>query len=60
VISILLAVTPLFFPIVMQALGLLIGLIQAYIFVVLTMVYIASATQSHEDTAHKSKEHQAT
>jgi F-type H+-transporting ATPase subunit a len=56
VIAILLAVTPLFFPIVMQALGLLIGLIQAYIFVVLTMVYIASATQSHEETEHKPDE----
>ncbi len=50
VIAILLAVTPLFFPIVMQALGLLIGLIQAYIFAILAMVYIASASQAHEDT----------
>ncbi|MBN1664668.1 MAG: F0F1 ATP synthase subunit A [Deltaproteobacteria bacterium] len=49
VIAILLAVTPLFFPIVMQALGLLIGLIQAYIFSILAMVYIASATQAHEE-----------
>jgi len=60
VIAILLAVTPLFFPIVMQALGLLIGLIQAYIFVVLTMVYIASATQSHEEEEHKPNGNQAT
>jgi F-type H+-transporting ATPase subunit a len=60
VIAILLAVTPLFFPVVMQALGLLIGLIQAYIFVVLAMVYIASATQSHEDAEHKPKGHQTT
>jgi F-type H+-transporting ATPase subunit a len=60
VIAILLAVTPLFFPVVMQALGLLIGLIQAYIFVVLTMVYIASATQTHEDAEHKPKVHQTT
>ncbi|MBP1720604.1 MAG: F0F1-type synthase, subunit a [Deltaproteobacteria bacterium] len=52
VVAILLAVTPLFFPVVMQVLGLLIGLIQAYIFAILTMVYIASATQSHEE-AHK-------
>ncbi|HOI75583.1 MAG TPA: F0F1 ATP synthase subunit A [Syntrophales bacterium] len=52
VIAILLAVTPLFFPIVMQALGLLIGLIQAYIFAVLAMVYIASATQTHEEGEH--------
>ncbi|MDI9571000.1 MAG: F0F1 ATP synthase subunit A [Pseudomonadota bacterium] len=55
VIAILLAVTPLFFPVVMQILGLLIGLIQAYIFAILTMVYIASATQSHEETEHKPK-----
>jgi F-type H+-transporting ATPase subunit a len=53
VIAILLAVTPLFFPIVMQALGLLIGLIQAYIFAILAMVYIASASQAHEETEHK-------
>lgn len=52
VVAILLAVTPLFFPVIMQVLGLLIGLIQAYIFSILTMVYIASATQSHEE-AHK-------
>ncbi|MCX5852846.1 MAG: F0F1 ATP synthase subunit A [Deltaproteobacteria bacterium] len=49
VVAILLAVTPLLFPIVMQVLGLLIGIIQAYIFSILAMVYIASATQSHEE-----------
>lgn len=58
VIAILLAVTPLLFPVVMQVLGLLIGIIQAYIFVVLAMVYIASATQTHEDAEHKAKFHQ--
>lgn len=47
VIAILLAVTPLFFPVIMHALGLLIGLVQAYIFAILAMVYIASATQTH-------------
>ena len=57
VIAILLTVTPLFFPVVMQALGLLIGIIQAYIFAVLTMVYIASATQTHEEAEHKQKDH---
>ena len=41
--AILLAVAPLFLPVVMNALGLLTGLIQAYIFAILTMVYIASA-----------------
>jgi F-type H+-transporting ATPase subunit a len=30
----------------MQTLGLLIGLIQAYIFAILAMVYIASATRA--------------
>jgi F-type H+-transporting ATPase subunit a len=53
VIAILLAVTPLFFPIVMQALGLLIGLIQAYIFAILAMVYIASASQAHDQEEPK-------
>jgi F-type H+-transporting ATPase subunit a len=43
--AILLAVAPLIFPIVMQALGLLTGLIQAYIFAILAMVYIAAATR---------------
>ncbi len=51
VVGILLAVTPLLFPIVMQALGLLIGVIQAYIFAILSMVYIASAL-SAEDEGH--------
>lgn len=49
VVGILLAVTPLLFPIVMQALGLLIGVIQAYIFAILSMVYIASALSSEEE-----------
>ena len=44
--AILLAVVPLFFPVVMHALGLLTGLIQAYIFAILAMVYIASATRA--------------
>lgn len=44
-----LAIAPLFFPIVMSALGLLIGLIQAYIFSVLALVFIASATRAHQE-----------
>jgi F-type H+-transporting ATPase subunit a len=46
--AILLAIAPLFFPIVMHALGLLTGIIQAYIFAVLAMVYIASATRAQQ------------
>lgn len=45
--AILLTIVPLFFPIIMQVLGLLTGVIQAYIFAVLAMVYIASATRAH-------------
>ncbi len=45
--AILLTIVPLFFPVIMQALGLLTGVIQAYIFAILTMVYIASATRAH-------------
>jgi F-type H+-transporting ATPase subunit a len=44
IVAILLSLTPYFFPVVMQLLGLLTGMIQAYIFAVLAMVYIASAT----------------
>ena len=42
-VAILLSIVPFFFPIVMQVLGLMTGAIQAYIFAVLAMVYIASA-----------------
>ena len=46
--AILLAIIPLVFPIIMQAFGMLTGFIQAYIFAVLAMVYIVSATQVQE------------
>ena len=46
IVAILLGVIPLFFPVIIQALGLLTGVIQAYIFAILAIVYIASATQS--------------
>ena len=49
VVGILLAVTPILFPVIMQALGLLIGVIQAYIFAILSMVYIASALSAEEE-----------
>jgi F-type H+-transporting ATPase subunit a len=44
IVAILLAIAPLFFPLIMQAFGLLIGIIQAYIFAILAIVFIASAT----------------
>jgi F-type H+-transporting ATPase subunit a len=46
IVAILLSLTPYLFPVVMQLLGLLTGMIQAYIFAVLAMVYIASATSA--------------
>ncbi|HNZ10477.1 MAG: ATP synthase subunit a [Deltaproteobacteria bacterium ADurb.Bin151] len=52
VIGILLAVTPFLFPVVMQILGLLIGVIQAYIFAILSMVYIASALSAEDEVHH--------
>ncbi len=47
--ALLLSVAPLFLPVVMEALSLLIGQIQAYIFAVLATVYIASASRSHQN-----------
>ncbi len=47
IVAILISLTPYFFPVVMALLGLLTGMIQAYIFAVLAMVYIASATSLH-------------
>jgi F-type H+-transporting ATPase subunit a len=49
IIAILLALAPLIFPVLMNLLGLLTGVIQAYIFAVLAMVYIASATRAHQE-----------
>jgi len=44
IIAILLTITPYIFPIAMTALGLLTGMVQAYIFSILAAVYIAAAT----------------
>ena len=45
IIAILLTITPFLFPIIMTALGLLTGMVQAYIFSILAAVYIAAATR---------------
>ncbi len=45
IIGILLTITPFVFPIVMTTLGLLTGMVQAYIFSILAAVYIAAAAQ---------------
>ena len=46
IIGILLTITPFIFPIVMTTLGLLTGMVQAYIFSILAAVYIAAATRA--------------
>ena len=45
ILSILLTITPFIFPIAMSVLGLLTGMVQAYIFSILAAVYIAAATR---------------
>lgn len=51
IVGILLTVTPFIFPIVMTALGLLTGMVQAYIFSILAAVYIAAATRETKRAA---------
>ncbi len=45
IVGILLTITPFLFPAVMTVLGLLTGMVQAYIFAILAAVYIAAATR---------------
>jgi len=51
ILAILLSITPFIFPIAMSALGLLTGMVQAYIFSILATVYIAAATRARETAA---------
>ena len=55
--AIMLGIAPLFFPILLQALELLIGQVQAYIFAVLATVYIASAAHAVEAGTPTTGEH---
>jgi F-type H+-transporting ATPase subunit a len=48
-IAILLIITPFIFPVVMSFLGLLTGVVQAYIFTILATVYIAAATSDPDN-----------
>jgi F-type H+-transporting ATPase subunit a len=54
IVGILISVAPFFFPVVMQVLGLLTGLIQAYIFAILAMVYIGSASRTRHQSGSPS------
>jgi F-type H+-transporting ATPase subunit a len=46
IVAILLTVAPFVFPALLEAFGLLIGMIQAYVFAVLALVYIASGART--------------
>lgn len=51
IISILLSIAPFFFPVIMSALGMLTGMVQAYIFGILATVYITAATKDNKKKA---------
>jgi F-type H+-transporting ATPase subunit a len=57
IVAILVTITPLIFPLLMTALGLLTGMVQAYIFFVLAAVYIAAATSSSTRTRKRGVSH---
>lgn len=56
IVAILLSVVPLFFPIILEILGLIAGVIQAYIFAMLAMIYIAAALRSQREQAREGTE----
>ena len=49
IVGILISIIPLFLPVILEAFELLIGQIQAYIFAILAMVYIASAARTQQE-----------
>jgi len=57
IVGILLSLVPLFFPVVMNLLGLITGVIQAYIFAILAMVYIAASTRVQKPDAKANGDH---
>ena len=48
IVAILLSISPFIFPVIMNALGLLTGVVQAYIFGILATVYIAAAVRKNK------------
>jgi F-type H+-transporting ATPase subunit a len=53
--AILLLIAPLFFPVLMQLLGLLTGVVQAYIFAVLAAVYIGAAMEIQSNPCQRKR-----
>lgn len=51
IVAILLSISPFVFPVVMKVLGLLTGMVQAYIFAILATVYIAAAVNKSPKNA---------
>ena len=49
ILGILLTISPFVFPVIMNILGLLTGMVQAYIFSILAAVYIAAATRTRNE-----------
>ncbi|NCC79295.1 MAG: F0F1 ATP synthase subunit A [Clostridia bacterium] len=54
IVGILVTIVPLLFPVALQLLGLLTGVIQAYIFTVLAVVYISAAIRNKERSTSES------
>jgi F-type H+-transporting ATPase subunit a len=50
IVAILLSISPFIFPVIMKVLGLLTGLVQAYIFGILATVYITAAVHDSKKT----------
>lgn len=55
IVAILLSIAPFIFPVLMDVLGLLTGIVQAYIFSVLATVYIAGAVKARKSKRKKQK-----
>lgn len=55
IVAILISLIPLVFPIVMQVLGLLTGVIQAYIFAILALVYISSGMREKQENNNQER-----
>ncbi len=53
IVAILLTISPFIFPVIMNVLGLLTGMVQAYIFSILATVYIAGAVQVRQSKKNK-------
>ncbi len=56
IVAILITITPFVFPIFMTILGLLTGMVQAYIFSILAAVYIAAATHAPTPASPRARE----